>query len=726
MSSENSDSYDSDSYDSDSYDNDSYDNDSYDNDNSYDSDNSAEYDNDNSDSDNSYDSYDSDNSDSDNSYDSDNSAEDDGECTYHPCFFVYVTNLPADIDEDEIQGLFSEYGQIQNIELDPTRAIIEYAGKNRNSDKIIRELDGSEIRGMKIKVSLEKFDLIDTVITEPGYVIVRGIHPDTTGYEIQQVLSHAGSIDSVTINRESNKDYAIVKYQNKDSVPYAVKYNNKIIHGTKVEIAIPTRKDMMNIEPGYVVVRGIPPKTTEFEIRDLFEPVGGIVSITIYETYAIVKFSDKDLIPHALQVRPFLYHADENKHITGIKIQIAIPTGNEMIPDANKRSKVVNISKIHQIITDIGVKEAIFELETRNFIDQVDIISQLVSKIQLNDAIELLKHVYRLIKKEKYRIDEVKLECFDLIKHGQSSQIIGNCTQRINQFLLDKNDSFHILSNFLDTNISNPGILRGALLYLAGYTGINKFFGFAQDIFYEDELYTYLKFNHIVYNKRYMFIPNIHELSDIHHVYSEPAELEANFISYIHKLIMNYGPSTFYQNDTYITTRDIIDRFSSFPARISFEPHVKSILSHYYYLYDLARFHKHYKLTFPEMLERISRDINSMKMYYLQLYYFIYVAIIGRLILEDIGTKTKLYGNELFRNITEIRKFFDISRAHGRKGIKLNKPKPLDITTISLNNRKHATRVYRRNSVLYFPADAIDKLFIIYRKFDEMMRSETE
>jgi hypothetical protein len=119
-----------------------------------------------------------------------------------------------------------------------------------------------------------------------------------------------------------------------------------------------------------------------------------------------------------------------------------------------------------------------------------------------------------------------------------------------------------------------------------------------------------------------MFIPNIHELSDINTVYSEAADLEANFISYIHKLIMNYGPSTFYQNDTYITTRDIIDSFSSFPARISFEPHVKSILSHYYYLYDLARFHKHYKLTFPEMLERISRDINSMKMYYLLILIF--------------------------------------------------------------------------------------------------------
>lgn len=546
---------------------------------------------------------------------------------------VYVTNLhpsvymsSSEIDIQYLEEIFGKFGRIEQTDIIDTNAgsaVISYSDI-RDARDAARELNGLELYGKRIIVSMDHKIFGDEESDEesdeepgeePGYIIVRGIHPDTTGYEIQQVLNHAGSIDSITINQ----DYAIVRYHNKDSVEYALKYNNKIIHGIKVNIDVPTKKELIN-------------------------------------SYRSNQKDDR----------------------------------------VSKKSNSINFNRIHKMLTENRVKEAILELESKSIYEQISIISRLVSKVQLNVATELLRYTYRLIKSEKFRIDEDRLDCIDQLVSDQPT-MFKTCVKQLNTIINVNDEDVDVLYEFMDKHYSNPGVMKGALLYL-NFSTLFRTLLRSEDkrIFQKDEIYTYLKFKHLVYDTvtgSYKIIP---ALSNSTYDYDVSTSLNDKFVTNIYRLILS-------QNNIrklYYEIKDIVNR-TTFPTNNLDTEHMREILSHYYFLYDLSRFHKHSNFTFPEVLERLTLEYRTKK-YYLRLYYFIYIAIIGRLLVNHSYQDT-----ELFRAVTNLRSFFD----------------ELPISYLYSSIR---VKPIKDNDPLFIPVDVIDGLFEIYRKFDTIVRQETK
>ncbi|GBE36867.1 RNA recognition motif [bacterium BMS3Bbin07] len=76
---------------------------------------------------------------------------------------IYVGNLPYDVTEDELKGLFSEFGEVSTVNIITDK----YSGQSKGfgfvempndseAEEAIKALDGSELKGRNIKVNQAK------------------------------------------------------------------------------------------------------------------------------------------------------------------------------------------------------------------------------------------------------------------------------------------------------------------------------------------------------------------------------------------------------------------------------------------------------------------------------------------------------------------------------------------------------------------------------------------
>ncbi|HIJ79360.1 MAG: RNA-binding protein [Desulfobulbaceae bacterium] len=73
---------------------------------------------------------------------------------------IYVGNLPHGVEEDELRGIFSEYGEIASISLIKDRFSGQSKGfgfvdmpNNSEADKVIKSLNKTTMQGRTIKVN---------------------------------------------------------------------------------------------------------------------------------------------------------------------------------------------------------------------------------------------------------------------------------------------------------------------------------------------------------------------------------------------------------------------------------------------------------------------------------------------------------------------------------------------------------------------------------------------
>ena len=76
---------------------------------------------------------------------------------------LYVGNLPYGISEDDIRAKFSEFGDLESIDLVTDRftgeskgfGFIKYAS-NSDADKAIKSMNGTQFNGRQLKVNQAK------------------------------------------------------------------------------------------------------------------------------------------------------------------------------------------------------------------------------------------------------------------------------------------------------------------------------------------------------------------------------------------------------------------------------------------------------------------------------------------------------------------------------------------------------------------------------------------
>ncbi len=76
---------------------------------------------------------------------------------------IYVGNLPFSISQNELQDVFSEFGEVSNVTIISDRATGQSKGfgfvempKNSEADEAIKALNESDLKGRNIKVNQAK------------------------------------------------------------------------------------------------------------------------------------------------------------------------------------------------------------------------------------------------------------------------------------------------------------------------------------------------------------------------------------------------------------------------------------------------------------------------------------------------------------------------------------------------------------------------------------------
>ena len=76
---------------------------------------------------------------------------------------IYVGNLPYDVSEDELRAIFSEFGEIDTVNIITDRFSGQSKGfgfaempNNTEADQAIKALNGSSFKGRTLKVNQAK------------------------------------------------------------------------------------------------------------------------------------------------------------------------------------------------------------------------------------------------------------------------------------------------------------------------------------------------------------------------------------------------------------------------------------------------------------------------------------------------------------------------------------------------------------------------------------------
>lgn len=116
---------------------------------------------------------------------------------------LYVTNLRAEIDQDELYSAFSTHGSIESIRLMNGFAYIRYDKKacaiNAKESKDGKPICNEEGRLLKIEFEFKRKTVKD-VRNEPSYSLyILNKPPEMTSEHIQNVLGRFGQIHKITM-----------------------------------------------------------------------------------------------------------------------------------------------------------------------------------------------------------------------------------------------------------------------------------------------------------------------------------------------------------------------------------------------------------------------------------------------------------------------------------------------------------------------------------------------
>ncbi|KAH9588834.1 RNA recognition motif domain [Trypanosoma melophagium] len=133
-------------------------------------------------------------------------------------------------------------------------------------------------------------------------VAVRHIPENATEQQLRELFEPLGTISDFFL--EPRRRYAFVGFDNADSVESALQMSGREINGMAIEVERKRNGPRENALECKVVVKGLPPNTTEEAIRNFFAPAGEAVDVFIHEKkqFAFVGFPDETSCAAALRL----------------------------------------------------------------------------------------------------------------------------------------------------------------------------------------------------------------------------------------------------------------------------------------------------------------------------------------------------------------------------------------------------------------------------------------
>lgn len=169
----------------------------------------------------------------------------------------------------------------------------ESAEINRNGTNGANSLGGDEAEASRDahRGSREEFK-----------VAVRHLAENTTEQQIRELFEPLGTISDLFL--EPRRRYAFVGFDNIESLEAALQMTGRELNGIAIEVERKRTGPRENPLESKVVVKGLPPNTTEEELRAFFASAGEPTDLFIHDTkqFAFIGFANEEACSAALRL----------------------------------------------------------------------------------------------------------------------------------------------------------------------------------------------------------------------------------------------------------------------------------------------------------------------------------------------------------------------------------------------------------------------------------------
>lgn len=157
---------------------------------------------------------------------------------------LFVGNLPADATEDELNKLFSPYGEINTCSLLRQYAFVTLKGEGA-ADRAIRNLDGKEYRGRPLVVEESRARPPNSI-----KVFVGNLNATCSADDLHSLFSTYGKVldcDKVKARLCSNVGYAFVHMERRDEALAAIEaLNGSLYKGRQLAVELSKAQPLTN------------------------------------------------------------------------------------------------------------------------------------------------------------------------------------------------------------------------------------------------------------------------------------------------------------------------------------------------------------------------------------------------------------------------------------------------------------------------------------------------
>ncbi|CAL1573221.1 unnamed protein product [Knipowitschia caucasica] len=161
---------------------------------------------------------------------------------------LFVGNLPADASEDELNKLFSPFGEINTCSLLRQYAFVTLKGEGA-ADRAIRNLDGKEYRGRPLVVEESRARPPNSI-----KVFVGNLSATCSADDLHTLFSSYGKVldcDKVKARLCSNVGYAFVHMERRDEAVQAIEaLNGSLYKGRQLAVELSKAQPLANQIPG--------------------------------------------------------------------------------------------------------------------------------------------------------------------------------------------------------------------------------------------------------------------------------------------------------------------------------------------------------------------------------------------------------------------------------------------------------------------------------------------
>lgn len=246
-------------------------------------------------------------------------------------YTIEVQGLPPHTQEEDVRDFFSRVGDVIGCTLKNSCATLTF---DREDDfKEALNMDGMEFENdvfirVESKATAEGFgmepaefnrngtnganaaDLDEVALSRDAHkgsceefkIAVRHLAENTTEQQLRELFEPLGTISDLFL--EPRRRYAFIGFDNAEALEAALQMTGRELNGVAIDVERKRTGPRENPLESKVVAKGLPPNTTEEELRAFFSQAGEPTDLFIHETkqFAFIGFANEAACSAALRL----------------------------------------------------------------------------------------------------------------------------------------------------------------------------------------------------------------------------------------------------------------------------------------------------------------------------------------------------------------------------------------------------------------------------------------